>query len=156
MMPSLCAAFRPLAACWRISATSGEGKRPPLLDNLTERFAFQKLHGDVGRAVIRLARFVNGDDIGVMNATRGTRLVLKAQQEIGVIEKFAVQDLERHGAISHPNLLGEERPCPCPPLPRRRTMRKRRESPAASCASVSVAWAVREAPSRGQSEKSSG
>ena len=43
-----------------------------------------------------------------MNAPRGTRLVLKAQQELGVIEKLAVQDLERHGAISHPNLLGEE------------------------------------------------
>jgi len=26
----------------------------------------------------------------------------------GVVEKLAVQDLERHGAISHPDLLGEE------------------------------------------------
>ena len=43
-----------------------------------------------------------------MNATRGTRLILKAQQEVGVIEKFAVQDLERHGAVSHPKLLGEK------------------------------------------------
>ena len=43
-----------------------------------------------------------------MNAARGTRLILKAQQEVGVIEKLAVQDLERHGAVSHPNLLGEE------------------------------------------------
>jgi len=42
-----------------------------------------------------------------MNATRGTRLILKAQQEVGVIEKFAVQHFERHGAVSHPNLLGE-------------------------------------------------
>ncbi len=83
-------------------------KRPPLLEGLAEGFAFQEFHGDVGRAVIPLARFINGDDIGVMNATRGTRLVLKAQQEVRVIEKFAVQYLERHRAISHPNLLGEE------------------------------------------------
>jgi hypothetical protein len=43
-----------------------------------------------------------------MNATRGTRFILKTLQEVRVIEKFAVQDLERHGAITHPNLLGEE------------------------------------------------
>jgi hypothetical protein len=43
-----------------------------------------------------------------MNATRGTRLILKAQQEIGVIEKSAIQNLARHGAVSHPNLLSQE------------------------------------------------
>jgi hypothetical protein len=86
----------------------GDGERAPPLEDLVEGFAFQKFHGDVGRAIIRLDRFVNGDDIGVMNATRGTRLILKAQQEVGVIEKFAVQDLERHRAVSHSNLLGEK------------------------------------------------
>ena len=96
------------AACWRISTTSATGSAPRRLSSLAERFAFQELHGNVRRAIIRLGRFVNGNDIGVVNATRGTRLILKAQQEVGVIEKFAVQDLERHGAISHPNLLGEE------------------------------------------------
>ena len=84
------------------------GKRAPPLEDLAERFAFQEFHGDVGRAVIGLGRFVNGDDIRVMDAPRGTRLVLKAQQEVGVIEKLAVQNLERHGAVSHPDLLGEE------------------------------------------------
>jgi hypothetical protein len=49
-----------------------------------------------------------GDDVGVMNATRGTRFILKTQQEVGVVEKFAIQNLERYGTISHPNLLGEE------------------------------------------------
>jgi hypothetical protein len=44
----------------------------------------------------------------VVDATRRTRLVLKAQQEVGVVEEFAVQDLERHGAVAHSNLLGEE------------------------------------------------
>ena len=56
MMPSLCAAFSPLAACWRISATSVHGKRAPPLEGLTERFAFQEFHGDVGRAIIRLGQ----------------------------------------------------------------------------------------------------
>jgi hypothetical protein len=37
------------------------------------RGATQKFHGDVGRAVVGLAGFVNGDDIGVMNAARGSR-----------------------------------------------------------------------------------
>jgi hypothetical protein len=49
-------------------------------------FGSQKPYGDVGRAVIGLAGFVNGDDIYVMNATCGTRLILKAQQEVGVIQ----------------------------------------------------------------------
>ena len=113
------------------------GKRAPPLEGLAERFAFQKFHGDVGRAVIGLAGFVNGDDVRVMNAPRGSRLILKAQQEVGVIQKFAVQDLERHGAIAHPNLLGEENRAHAA-CPRRRTMRNRRDSPAASCASSSA------------------
>jgi len=59
--------------------------RTPSHEGLTEGFAFQKLHGDVGRAVNGLAGFVNGDDIEVMNAPRGSRFILKAQQEVGVI-----------------------------------------------------------------------
>jgi hypothetical protein len=83
-------------------------KRTPPREGLTERFAFQKLHGDVGRAVIGLAGFVNGDDIGVMNAPRGSRLILKAQQEVGVIQQLAAQDFERHGTVAHRDLLGEK------------------------------------------------
>ncbi len=55
--------------------------RAPPREGLAERFAFQKLHGDVGRAVIGLAGFVNGDDVRVINAPRGSRFILKAQQE---------------------------------------------------------------------------
>jgi hypothetical protein len=66
------------------------------------------LHGDVGRAVIGLAGFVNGDDVRVVDAPRGTRLILKAQQEVRVIEKLAAQDFERHGAVANRDLLGEE------------------------------------------------
>ena len=62
------------------------GKRAPPREGLAERFTFQELHGDVGRAVIGLAGFVNGDDISVMNAPRGSRFILKAQQEVGVIQ----------------------------------------------------------------------
>ena len=50
-------------------------KRTPTREGLTERFAFQKLHGDVGGAVIGVAGFVNGDDIYVMNAPRGSRFI---------------------------------------------------------------------------------
>jgi hypothetical protein len=86
----------------------GDGKRAPPLEDLAERFAFQKLHGDVRRAVIRLGRFVNGDDVRVANAPRGTRLILKAQQEVGVIQQLAAEDLERYRAVADRDLLGEE------------------------------------------------
>jgi hypothetical protein len=85
-----------------------QGKRAPPREGLAERFAFQKLHGDVGRAVISLAGFVNGDDVRVMNAPRGSRFILKAQQEFGVIEQLAVQDFERHRAVADRDLFGEE------------------------------------------------
>ncbi len=62
------------------------GKRTPPREGPTKRFAFQKLHGDVGRAVIGLAGFVNGDDVRVVNAPRGSRFILKTQQELGVIQ----------------------------------------------------------------------
>jgi hypothetical protein len=42
---------------------------------LAEGFAFQKLHGDVGRAVIGLDGFVNGDDVEIMDAARGSRFI---------------------------------------------------------------------------------
>jgi hypothetical protein len=83
-------------------------KRAPPCEDLAERFAFQKLHGDVGRAVIGLAGFVNGDDVRVMNAARGSRFILKAQQELGVIQQLAVQDFERYRTVANRDLLGEE------------------------------------------------
>jgi len=86
----------------------GDGQRTLPMEDLAQRFAFQELHGDVRRAVIALGRFVNGNDVEVMNAPCGPRLVLKPQQEVGIIEKLAVQDLESHVAISHSNLLREE------------------------------------------------
>ncbi len=86
----------------------GHGKRAPPREGLAERFAFQKLHGDVGRAVIGLAGFVNGDDIYVMNAARGSRFILKTQQEFGIIQQLAAQDFERHRTVAHRDLLGEE------------------------------------------------
>ena len=85
----------------------GHGKRTPPREGLAEGFAFQKLHGDVGRAVIGLAGFVNGDNVRVMNAARGSRFILKAQQEVGVIQQLAAQDFERHRAVAHRDLLGE-------------------------------------------------
>jgi hypothetical protein len=43
-----------------------------------------------------------------MNAPRGSRFILKAQQELGVIQHFAVQDFERHRTVADRDLLGEE------------------------------------------------
>ena len=43
-----------------------------------------------------------------MNAPRGSRFILKAQQELGVIQQLAVQDFERYGTVANPNLLREE------------------------------------------------
>ena len=56
----------------------GNGERAPPREGLAEGFAFQKLHSDVGRAVIGLAGFVNGDDVGMMNAARGSRFIYVA------------------------------------------------------------------------------
>jgi hypothetical protein len=87
----------------------GHRKRTPPREGLAEGFAFQKLHGDVGCAFIGLAGFVNGDDVGVMNPPRGSRFILKAQQELGVIKQFAAQDpLQRRRTVTHSDLLGEE------------------------------------------------
>jgi hypothetical protein len=44
----------------------------------------------------------------VTDAPSGTRFILEAQQEIGVIEEFAIENFERHRAVPHPNLLGEK------------------------------------------------
>jgi hypothetical protein len=85
----------------------GHGERPPPRQSLAEGFAFQEFHGDVGSAVIGLAGFVYGDDVGVMNATRGSHLILEAQKEIGVVQQFAAQDFERHRAVAHCDLLGK-------------------------------------------------
>jgi len=43
-----------------------------------------------------------------MNATRCCRLILKVPEELGIIQKFAIQHLERYRAISRPHLLGEK------------------------------------------------
>jgi hypothetical protein len=51
------------------------GKRTAPREGLAERFAFQEFHGDVDGAVIGLAGLVNGDDVGVMNAPRGSGFI---------------------------------------------------------------------------------
>ena len=163
------------------------GKRAPPREGLAERFTFQELHGDVGRAVIGLAGFVNGDDVRVMNAPCGSRFILKAQQEVGVTQgsdkwrvtgkgkTLAAQDLEcqapRGCRGERRSPLGRTPFGPTQDLahgaaPRRRTMRNRRESPAARLASIWIPasagmtrWTLpggRGEPSRGQKSLPSG
>ena len=43
-----------------------------------------------------------------MNAARGSRFILKSQQEARVIQQLSAQDFERHRAVAHRDLLGEE------------------------------------------------
>ena len=54
-----------------------------------------------------LAGFVNGDDVGMMDAPRGSRLILKARHEVGIIQQLAAQDLERDRTVAHRDLLGD-------------------------------------------------
>jgi len=68
----------------------GHGKRAASREGLAERFAFEVLHGDVGRAIIGLAGFVNGDNVRVMNAARGCRLI------------YVEAALRRHGEVNSP------------------------------------------------------
>ena len=66
----------------------GHGKRTPPRDCLAEGFAFHKFHRDVGRAVIGLAGFVNGDDVRVKwqegpRALRLRTLSATGQERVG-------------------------------------------------------------------------
>jgi hypothetical protein len=86
----------------------GHGQRAPPCEGLTEGFALQKFHGNVGRAVVGLAGFVDRNDVGVVNAAGGSRFILEAQQKLRVIQQLAAQDFERHRTVAHCDLLGEE------------------------------------------------
>ena len=70
--------------------------------------SLRQFHNDIRSAVIGLGSFVNGDDVGVMDAAQGIHLSLKARQKFRNIEKFAVQDFEGHGTVSLRKLLGEK------------------------------------------------
>ena len=78
-------------------------QRAPPLEGLAERFAFEVLHGDVGCAVIGLAGFVNGDDVRVMNAPRGSRFILKAHQELGGIIDQSTLPKTLRGPVADPS-----------------------------------------------------
>jgi hypothetical protein len=81
------------------------GKRTPPREGLTEGFAFQILHGDVGHAIIGLAGFVNGDDIGVMNAPRGSRFAdVEAAETVPILS--GRRHVEAGGNRGHPAACG--------------------------------------------------
>ena len=109
--------------------------RPTLLQGIAERFAVQVLHGDIGRAVVRLGGFVDGHDVGVVNAARGTGFVLKSQQKPGSSRSLRFNTFSATGRLPTP-ICSARKTVPIPPAPRRRTMRKRRDRPAASWASL--------------------
>ena len=71
-----------------------------LVEDLAERGPLEELHRDVGDAV-RLARVVDGDDVGVVQAAGGTRLLEEARleaRERGPGER-EVDRLQRHHAV---------------------------------------------------------
>ena len=86
----------------------GDWQRSPAVKELAQRFTFEVFHGDVRRAIVALGGFVNGDDVEMMDAPRGPRLILEAHQKIGIVEKLAVENLNRHQAVSHSKLLGQK------------------------------------------------
>ena len=85
----------------------GHGKAPRSWRASRKVSPSRILHGDVGRAIVGLRGFVDGHHIGVMDAPRRSRFVLKAQKELGIIQQLAVKDLERHGAVAHADLLSQ-------------------------------------------------
>jgi hypothetical protein len=66
---------------------------PARAERLTERLAFQIFHRDVGSPIVGLARLVDGHDIGMTDARRGGGFIAKTQEEFGIIQQPAAQDL---------------------------------------------------------------
>ena len=85
----------------------GHGQRSPPLVPLAQRLAFEVFHGNIGRAVVALAGFVDSNDVGVADAAGGSGFIPEALEEVGLVEQFAQQNLERHGAVADGDLLGQ-------------------------------------------------
>ena len=71
----------------------GHGQRASRLERMTKCLALEIFHGDVGSAIVGLARLVDGHDIGMTDARRGGRFIVKTQEEFRIIQQPAVQDL---------------------------------------------------------------
>ena len=68
--------------------------RPPR-DPVLERHPIQKLHGNVG-AVIALANFVDGADVGMVQGRGGSRLPPEALEGLRIPRQVIRQELQRH------------------------------------------------------------
>ena len=75
----------------------------PARERRAQRLAFEQLLNDVGRALVR-ADVVDGRDVGVVQDSRGPRLLLEAAQAVGVRGERRRQDLDRHVA-AQPRIL---------------------------------------------------
>jgi hypothetical protein len=83
------------------------GQRPARLERLAQGLGFQIFHRDVRLAIIALTRFVNGYNVGMVDAAGGSCFVLEAPQEVRIVEPLAEQNLQRHETIADGDLLGE-------------------------------------------------
>ena len=72
----------------------GFRRQPVCRQQRVERFAFDRLHGDVGLA-IGLAHFEHGADVRMVQGGGGTRLVQQAGARDGVLHAMRRQHLER-------------------------------------------------------------
>ena len=73
-----------------------QGQRQTRRDHLFEAFPLQVLHGDKRRAV-RFGEFVDGDDIGMLQQSRGLGLAMEALEQIGVIGNARGDGLDGDG-----------------------------------------------------------
>src|ERR1700732_3998889 len=76
-----------------------EGQRRFGGDYFLEALAFQILHGDK-RSAARFSQLVNGNDVGVLQASRSPGLAIKALQWIGALVDASRDRLDGDGAAN--------------------------------------------------------
>ena len=91
-MPFSWAAARPCAIC--IAYSSGSANREgPLAQPLAQRPALEQLGDDVGRAAV-FADVEDGEDVGVIERSRGARFLLESLETVAVLRKRRRQHLD--------------------------------------------------------------
>ena len=147
-MPSACAASSASAISIAERQQRVDFERAPG-DEVLQRQAVQKLHGDEALAVV-LADFVNGADVGMVQRGGGTRFAPETFERLGILRDIVGQKLEGDEAAE------SECPRPCRPRPSRRRRAFRRCGSARwfgrSCGRAMVGGIMRQVNEAGQRE----
>ncbi len=67
-------------------------------NSLLQRLTIQKLHGDE-RAPIRLANFIDGADIRMVQRRSSLRLALKSSERLAIARQFIGKEFQSHKAV---------------------------------------------------------